>query len=63
MEELKLPQDLPTAREVLRLETLNLREDLGLGEYEGVFSYYSCLDGIYKASILFIFCNWIWYRL
>lgn len=38
-EEAVLPQDLPTAREVFRLETFDLRKDLGLEEYEGVFSY------------------------
>jgi len=34
-----LPQDLPTAREVLTEEKFDLKQDLGLQDYEGVLSY------------------------
>jgi hypothetical protein len=38
-EEAVFPEDLPTARQLFREETFDLRKDLGLTNYEGTISY------------------------
>ena len=61
-EEAVFPQDLPTARQLFREETFDLRKDLGLTDYEGTLSYpvpiYADLDftdglpGDHKVTVL-----------
>jgi len=39
-----ISEDIPTARQVFRMESYNLSKDLGLNDYEGILSYPVPLD-------------------
>ncbi|MCJ7791913.1 MAG: ATP-binding protein [Dehalococcoidia bacterium] len=38
-EDLVISEDIPTAKQILKMETYDLSKDLGLGDYEGVLCY------------------------